>query len=417
MSLQEILKKHNFDFEKYEKVYKDLHANPGLSKTEEYAHKVASEHLEKLGYKVTKNIGGYGLIGVLENGEGKTIMARADTDALPVEELTGLDYASKVRQQDPFDGVEKPVMHACGHDMHITWLMAVAEFMVNVKGHWNGTFVAIFQPAEESGSGARAMIADGLYEKDVVNCPIPDIVLSQHVLPFTAGNTYLTKGVAFTTADSLQITIHGKGAHSSQPSSAVNPVIIAAHSATQIQEITSTFVGGADTVVCTVTCIQGGQAPNVIPDHAEIKVNVRTTSTENRETVIAAIKRVVESQCKLYGAPIEPEFKNIVYMPLLENDDDTTDVVSKVFNEHFGERHSDNPPKIMGSEDCSELSKAVNKPITYWFVGGTDPEVIKKSGGKPPFNHSSDFAPVTSPTIKTGYEAMSIAVLAHLGQQ
>lgn len=414
MGAQDILKKFELDYSKYEQIYKDLHANPGLSNAEEYASKTAAGHLEKLGYKVTRNIGGYGVLGVLENGEGKVVMSRADTDALAIEERTGLPYASKVKQKDPSDGVVKSVMHGCGHDFHTAWLMGCCELMINTKDQWKGTHVAVFQPAEEAGTGARGMVKDGLYDKAKINCPIPDVVLAQHVMPLLAGNVYTPHGVVLTTSDCLDIIIHGKGAHSSQPSSAVNPVTIASHAATQIQEIPSTFVKGTDTVICTVTSIQGGVASNVIPDTAVMKVNIRTNEEEARNSILAAIERIVKSQCQIYLTSKEPEIVNSIQMPLLTNGDDETNITSKAFQEYFGDKHSDDPPQFMASEDASELASAVGKNICFWFVGGTSQKLMDDTNGSPPFNHSSDFAPCIHPTLKTGCEAMSLAVLTHL---
>ena len=253
MDISTIISTLKPDLSSYESLYKDLHRSPGLSLQEHFAAETAAKHLLLLkGFEVKTKIGGTGLVGILKNGEGKTVLLRADTDALPVKELTGLDYASEVRETDVEDGVEKPVMHACGHDMHITSMLAAAKTLHVAREQWKGTLIILFQPNEERGAGAKAMIEDGLYDVKRHACPAPDVVLGQHVMPFPAGTLGTRVGSFASAADSFRVTIYGRGGHASQPHVTIDPVVMAAHIIVRLQTVVSREVDPRDSAVVTV---------------------------------------------------------------------------------------------------------------------------------------------------------------------
>lgn len=428
MDISKILESFRPNLTSYEAIYKNLHAHPGLSLQEHLAADTAAKHLEALnGFDVRTNIGGTGLIGILKNGEGKTIILRADTDALPVEELTGLEYASKVRQVDVEDQIEKPVMHACGHDMHVSSMLAVATTLHAAQEHWKGTLVILFQPNEERAGGAKAMIADGLYDPEKHACPIPDVVLGQHVMPAAAGTIGTRVGPAASAADSFRVTIHGRGGHASQPHMTVDPVVIAAHIIVRLQTVVSREVDPNDSAVVTVGSVQAGMTENIIPSFAVIKINVRTWSPAAREKVLAAIKRIVKAECEASGSPKDPELVSTSQFPFTVNDKDVTQRISEAFTKQFGTSHDPDSPPLGGSEDFPILAtEAPNRnggkgvPYCYWTFGGTNPTKWNEASERGnlqqdvPINHSAHFAPVIQPTLTTAVDGMVVAALSFL---
>jgi amidohydrolase len=427
MDISTILSTSKPDLAPYETLYKHLHENPGLSLQEHLAAETAAKHLRALdGFDVRTNIGGTGLIGILKNGEGKTILLRADTDALPVEELTGLPYASKKREVDVEDGIEKSIMHACGHDVHISAMLAAAETLHKSQKHWKGTLIILFQPNEERAGGAKAMIADGLYDPKKHACPIPDVVLGQHVMPGPAGTVGTRVGPFASAADSFRVTIYGRGGHASQPHRTVDPVVMAAHIIVRLQTVVSREVDPRDAAVVTVGSVQSGMTENIISSEATIKINVRTVLPETRTKVLAAIKRIVKAECEASGAPKEPLWVSTSSFPFTINDAEVTNHVAAAFTKQFGKMHDAEAPPLGGSEDFGILAtEAPNKsggkgvPYTYWNFGGTDPkqfEDLKNSGklDELPINHSPYFAPVIQPTLTTGVDALVVAALSYL---
>jgi len=394
---------------------------------EHLAAETAVKHLRALdGFDVRTNIGGTGLIGILKNGEGKTILLRADTDALPVEELTGLPYASKKREVDVEDGIEKAVMHACGHDVHISAMLAAAETLHKSQKHWKGTLIILFQPNEERAGGAKAMIADGLYDPKKHACPVPDVVLGQHVMPLPAGTVGTRVGPFASAADSFRVTVYGRGGHASQPHRTVDPVVMAAHIIVRLQTVVSREVDPRDAAVVTVGSVQSGMTENIISSEATIKINVRTVLPETRTKVLTAIKRIVKAECEASGAPKEPLWVSTSSFPFTINDAEVTNHVAAAFTKQFGKMHDAMSPPLGGSEDFGILAtEAPNKdggkgvPYTYWNFGGTDPqkfEDLKESGklDELPINHSPYFAPVIQPTLNTGVDALVVAALSYL---
>ncbi|MFJ5535145.1 M20 family metallopeptidase [Streptomyces sp. NPDC093261] len=398
-----------------EDLYKDLHRHPELGLREHRTAKKASAALRGFGYEVTGGIGGTGVIGVLANGEGPVVMVRADMDALPVREQTGLPYASTLTVTGE-DGTEQPVMHACGHDVHVACLIGCARLMAQAKDAWRGTFVALFQPSEENGDGAHAMINDGLTSKT----PRPDVVLAQHVLPYPAGYVGTRCGPFLSAADSLRITVHGRGAHGSMPQAAVDPVVTAAMIVVRLQTIVSRELAATTPAVVTVGSIHAGTGPNVIPDTAVIQVNVRTYDDASRTHVLNAIERIVNAECQASQSPKAPRIEKITSFPPTVNDEAPTRRVANAFAAHFGD-DAHTIDLQTASEDMSEIPKAFGAPFTYWGIGGTDPDQYAQAAENGtiaqdiPVNHSPTFAPVTQPTLDTGVSALTVAALAWLG--
>jgi len=396
-----------------EEIYKDIHSHPELSMQETRTSQIAAEYLKKYEWEVATGIGGTGVVGVLRNGEGATVMLRADMDGLPITEATGLPYASTVRTKDE-DGREVGVSHTCGHDFHVTWLMGAARLLSEHKDQWNGTVLAVFQPGEEVGRGAKAMMDD-----DMINrFPKPDIILGQHVMVGIAGHVGHRSGAILSGGDSLQIKLFGRGSHGSQPQNSIDPVIMAAATTIRLQTIVSREIDPDKSAVVTVGSLQAGTKENVIPDDATLKLNIRTFDEDVREQVISAVKRVCRAECHASNAPKEPEFSTINYYPLTQNDVDATAKVAEAFQAQFGER-SFETPRRSASEDFSVFGREWKAPYVFWFVGGTDKDIFLEAKKKNaintiPSNHSPKFAPVLHPTLKTGFVSMLSAAAVWL---
>ncbi len=397
-----------------EEVYKDLHRNPELSMCEFRTAKIAADYLERYGYDVTQEIGVTGVVGVLRNGEGPVVMLRADMDALPMAEATGLPYASDVVSRDE-DGVEVPVCHSCGHDMHVTWLMGVARVLAENRDIWHGTLLAVFQPGEEVGKGAQSMLDDGMLQR----FPKPDIVLGQHVMVGPAGTVGHRSGTILSAGDSLKIKLFGRGAHGSQPQTSVDPVIMAASTVLRLQTIVSREISPQDRAVLTVGSLQAGTKENIIPDNATLKLNVRTYDEDVRDYMLGAIKRICCAECSASNAPRDPEFTTINRYPLTVNDAQASATLAGAFGAWFGDRAYETAPAA-ASEDFSVFGRAWQVPYVFWFVGCTDPQVYEQAKAARqintiPSNHSPQFAPLLHPTLRTGLEAMLCAAFAWFG--
>ncbi len=284
-----------------EDLYRDLHLHPELSMQEHRTAAKAAEQLEKAGFEVTTGVGVTGVVGVLRNGDGPTVMLRADMDALPVKEETGLPYASTVTATGP-DGQEVPVMHACGHDMHVTWLSGAANLLAKAPDAWKGTLMAVFQPAEETGEGAQAMIDDKLFER----FPKPEVILGQHVLPPPAGQISYRPGITQSEEDNIEVRLIGRGGHGAWPEATVDPVVMAAATVLRLQTVVSRETAADEPVVVTVGALQAGTKGNVIPDDALLRVNVRTFDEEVRKRVLGSIERIVNAEASAAGAPKPP---------------------------------------------------------------------------------------------------------------
>ncbi|HYX93708.1 MAG TPA: amidohydrolase [Geodermatophilus sp.] len=397
-----------------EELYRDVHQHPELSHQETRTAGLVADRLRGAGFEVHEQVGGTGVVGVLRNGDGATVLLRADMDALPVREATGLPYASEVTATDA-DGTEVPVMHACGHDVHVACLAGAAQLLADGREHWTGTLVALFQPAEETGDGARGMVDAGLGTL----VPTPEVALAQHVMPLPAGRVGTHAGAALSAADSMRITVHGRGAHGSMPQAAVDPVVLAAMIVVRLQTVVSREVPPGETAVLTVGSVQAGTKSNVIPDSAVLQLNVRTFSDATRSTILAAIERIVRAECQASGCPREPEFEPFDRFPLTENDPATTDRVAAAFGSFFGDGFAP-VGQQSASEDFSDIPGALGVPYTYWFVGGIDAKTYDAAAAAGriaqdvPVNHSADFAPVLQPTLDTGTRALVVGALAWL---
>ena len=397
-----------------EALYKDVHSHPELSMQETRTAGLAADRLRAAGYEVTTEVGKTGIVGLLRNGDGPTVMLRADMDALPIQEATGLPYASKATATDR-EGKMVPVSHMCGHDMHVTWLAGATKLMAEARTSWRGTLMAVFQPAEETGEGAQAMIDDGLFNR----FPKPDVVLGQHVMVGPSGTVAGRAGAITSAADSLQIRLFGRGAHGSMPQASIDPVVMAASTVLRLQTIVSREVAAAEAAVLTVGVLQAGTKENVIPDEAIIKLNVRTFDAGVRQRVLAAIERIANAEAAASGAPRSPEITTIDRYPLNVNNQDAAKRVADAFRGHFGAERVRETGPAPASEDFGSFGSEWHVPSVFWFVGGTDPKTYAKAKeankiNELPVNHSPKFAPVLHPTLQTGVEALVVAARAWL---
>lgn len=397
----------------YEANLKDLflhfHANPELSNREfETARRLAKE-LRSLGYEVTEGVGGTGVVAVLANGGGPTVMLRADMDGLPVEEKSGLPYASKARQTDS-TGSEQPVMHACGHDVHITALVGTARQMAARRNEWSGTLVLIGQPAEERISGARAMLADGLYKR----FPKPEYALAFHVsADHPSGKIEVPLGIVGSSSDSVDITVHGIGTHGASPHQGVDPVLVAAQIVVSLQSVVSRTINPLEPGVITVGAIHGGSKHNIIGDRVDLQLTVRSDSSATRKILLDGIDRVAAGVARSLGVP-EDKLPTVVRSttettPPTINDEPTAQRIKAVFVEHFGDRTIiEQPREGMGAEDFAYfVAPELGVKGVYFSVGGT-PEAERNSA---PSHHSPLFTIEPEPSIKAGVEAMVVGAM------
>ncbi|MGN2242271.1 M20 family metallopeptidase [Frateuria sp. GZRR33] len=397
-----------------EKLYTDIHAHPELSMQETRTAALAADHLRSAGYEVTTGVGKTGVVGLLRNGEGPTVMLRADMDALPVKEATGAPYASKVEAVDR-EGNSVPVMHACGHDMHVSWLVGAATLMAQTRAQWHGTLMAVFQPGEETAEGARAMIDDGLFQR----FPRPDVVLGQHVMVGPAGAVAGRTGVITSAADSLEIRLFGRGAHGSMPQASIDPVVMAAATVLRLQTIVSRELSSTEAAVITVGSLQAGTKENVIPDEAVIKLNVRTFDDGVRTRVLDAITRIANAEAAASGAPRPPQITPLDRYALVNNDAAAAQRVVEAFRAFFPPERVRQTGPTSASEDFGSFGAEWHVPPVFWFVGGTDPDTYAKAKGENrlneiPTNHNPAFLPVIHPTLETGVETLVVAARAWL---
>ncbi len=377
-------------------LYRDLHRNPEPAFGETRTAGIAADRLRAAGYEVTTGIGGTGVAGVLRNGEGPAVLLRADMDALPIKEETGLPYASTA----------PAMMHACGHDMHVTCLSGAAALLAAGREHWRGTVIAVFQPAEEIAAGARAMLDDGLYDR----VGTPDVALGQHLFTYPAGLLLHHPGQVAAAAQTLEVRLFGRGGHGSQPETAVDPVVLAAAVVMRLQTIVSREVATAERAVLTVSRLHAGVAENVIPDEATMTLNIRAFSPEVLRTVLAAVERVVNAEAVASGAPRPPEFRVLSAFPSTYNDPEATARLADAFTDHFGPSRVAGLEPIMGSEDFGLFGTEAGVPSVFWGLGCA-PDGEEEPAG----NHSPHFAPVIEPTLTAGVEALTTAALTFLG--
>jgi len=396
-------------------IYTDLHRHPELSMQEYRTAKIAADHVEALGYQVTREVGVTGVVAVLRNGDGPTVMLRADMDGLPMREDTGLPYASTVTAKDE-NGTMVGVAHSCGHDLHVAWMLGAARLLAESRSAWRGTVMIVFQPGEETAQGATAMVG----EWGEGRFPRPDVVLGQHVMVGAAGTVQYRPGVILSAGDSLSIKLFGRGSHGSQPHTSIDPVIMAAAAVLRLQTIVSREIAPTEPAVLTIGSLQAGTKENIIPDDATLKLNMRTYSEDTRTAMLESIRRICRAESEASGAERAPEFTTINRYPLTENDPVATQKVAAAWRGVLGDNVVLAPQPASASEDFSVFGRAWNVPSVFWFVGGTDPAVYAaarqdKTVHKIPSNHSPKFAPVMHPTLETGLRAMLAAAGAWLG--
>ena len=391
-------------------LYKDIHAHPELGFQETATAAKLSAEMRALGFQVTEHVGGTGIVAIFKNGQGPTVLVRTELDALPMEEKTGLSYASHVIAT--WNGKQTPVDHSCGHDIHMAAWVGTAQALVAMKAQWHGTLMFIGQPAEETTGGARGMIADGLFTR----FPKPDVGFALHVGPAAYGEVSYRPGANSSNSDSLEITFKGRGGHGSTPSVTIDPIIEAAHFINDVQTVISREKDPAAFGVITVGSVQSGNAGNIIPDLALLRGTVRSYDPAVREKLLDGIRRTAAGVAAIAGAPA-PDVSLVVGGRAVVNDEAVTAKTAAVFKAAFGAQAVFQPSPGPQSEDYSEFIIA-GVPSLFFGIGGYDPAIIadaKAKGQILPANHSPQFAPVPEPTIRRGVEAMGLAVLNALG--
>jgi hippurate hydrolase len=409
------------EYPSLDQLYKHCHSHPELSFREEKTAERLAQELMASGVEVTLKVGGHGVVGVMRNGAGPTVLVRTDLDALPVKEQTGLPYASTVRATNDF-GVEVDVMHACGHDIHITSLVGTARLLAKLKDRWSGTLIFIGQPAEERGSGARAMLKDGLFTR----FPKPDFCLALHVSSdMPAGTLGVVEGYMLANVDSVDITLRGAGGHGAWPHKTKDPIVLAAQTIMVLQTIVSRETDPLESAVVTVGSVHGGTKHNIIPDDVKLQLTVRSFSDPVRENTLNSIRRIVRGQALSAGIP-EDRLPVVTvdereFTPATYNNPELARRIGGVFRQWFGEKHVVTRKPVMGGEDFSEYGRTADRiPICIFWLGSVEPERVAESErtGKPlPALHSNLYRPVPEPTIRTGVAAMTAAVLELVGRK
>lgn len=392
---------HSADLSWQQEFYRWMHKHPELSLHEEKTAAFIAEKLEDFDCEVTTGVGGHGVVAVFSNppasGESSTILMRADFDALPVTEDTGLEWASE----------NEGVMHACGHDAHTSALMGLCAVMDECRDKWQGTFIALFQPAEEVTRGAGMMIEDGLSEV----IPTPDLCLGQHIVPGKAGTVMSAPGPVLAACDTITVTLHGKSAHGSQPHESLDPTYLAAMIVVRLQGIVGREVSPEDFAVITVGTLSSGHTNNTIPETATLVLNCRFYDTSVRDKTYAAIERVIKGECIASGCTKDPEIEFSAHGELTDNSPSVFETVRPVFDATFGDASID-ADRWTASEDFSEIPRHFNVPYLFWTVGATDPQVWA-DGTDVPGNHSPQFAPARG-TVEAATTAAVAAVLTYM---
>lgn len=397
-------------------LYKSIHAYPELAFQEEQTAAKLARELKQAGFEVTEKVGGTGVVGVFKNGNGPVVMVRADMDALPIIEQTGVPYASKVRTRDK-DGLEVGVMHACGHDMNVACLVGTARVITTMKDRWKGTLVFIGQPAEEIGAGAKAMLEDGFLKR----FPRPDFALALHCDgKYPAGHVNYREGQMQANVDSVDIIVKGKGGHGAAPHTTIDPIVIAARIVLDLQTIVSRERNPIEPAVVTVGAIHGGTKHNIIPDECKMQITVRTMNDKARKEVLESIVRIAKAAALAARAP-EPvvKLRDESFTPALFNEKELTQKMVALFTDVLGKERVHERPMSMGGEDFSQFNRAGIRSF-YYHLGCVTPEAYADSlkGGKAlPPTHSPFFAPVPEPTLRTGVMTMSMAILELMNEK
>jgi amidohydrolase len=387
-------------------LYRHLHAHPELAYAEFETAATAAEHARKTGYEVTEGIGGTGVVAMLRNGPGPTVLLRADMDALPLTECTDLPYAS----------VNPGVMHACGHDMHVTWLLGTMAELYQTQTQWSGSVMAVFQPAEEGGNGAQAMIRDGIFDR----FGKPDVALGQHLTSLPSGSTGFGSGPFMAASDEFHIRLFGRGGHGSQPEATIDPVVMAAATVMRLQTLVSREISPSERAVLTVGAINAGTKSNIIAAEAELLITTRSFSEEVRRKLAGGLRRIVLAEAMASGVDKQPEIIHKAGYPVLVNDPDATSRTAGVLRDALGASRVREQKAVMGAEDFADFGRACGVPSVFWFTGGTDADHYARAEEAGRLeqdlipNHSPFFAPVLEPTLRTGIDALTTAARAWL---
>jgi hippurate hydrolase len=397
-------------------LYRDVHRHPELSGAERRTAGVLARWLDAAGFQVTTGLGGHGVVGVLRNGSGPRVLLRAELDALPLEERTGLPYASTATSDGP-DGPQ-PVMHACGHDLHLAAAAAAASRLSASRRSWRGSLVVVGQPAEETVTGARGMLDDGLYDR----FGLPDVVLAQHVAPMPAGMVAHGTGPMLAASATLRVTLHGRGGHAGTPHQTVDPVVAAAATVLRLQTVVSRETAPADQVVVTVGSLHAGSRGNVVPDRAVLEVTVRSLSDAGLERALASVHRIVRAESAASGCPEPPGLAELSRSPAVVPEPVAAGLVRRRHEELFGAVRVTGWPASMAAEDVGHLALAGAVPLVYWMLGCVGPARWRGLPGRTagdklaaaPPTHSAEFAPDPEPTLATGTAALEAAALCWL---
>nr|WP_297400867.1 amidohydrolase [uncultured Marinobacter sp.] len=411
-------------FQEVKELYQHIHEHPELPFEEHETSERLARELEKHGFEVTRGVGKTGAVALFNNGPGPTVMLRADMDALPIKEETGVGFAST--RTCHAGGGAVPVMHACGHDLHSSCLVGAGAVLRGLAEQWSGTLMLVCQPAEEIFGGARAMLRDGLYER----FPRPDIILGQHNMPALAGTIGHIAGSAMAACTNLSVTIHGSGGHGSMPAQAVDPVVIAAHVVTRLQTIVAREVPPEETVVVTVGKLHAGTQANIIPHFAELEINIRSFDNALHRKVVSSIERIIRAECEAGRAPKPPEIRVLNDTIALDNDPVSVERVRRAHEAFFGEANLYAMPRLNGSEDFPFFGNAEGGgfagediPYTYWFIGATPSDrwlntpgqSVKEKMRNLEMPHSPHYFPGNETTLRTGIEALVTGALSYLG--
>lgn len=397
----------NREYPALDALYKDIHSHPELGFQETATATKLAKEMRALGFEVTEHVGGTGVVAIYRNGAGPTVLVRTELDALPMEEKTGLPYASRAKAT--WNGKETFVDHSCGHDIHMASWVGTAKALIALKNQWHGTLMFVGQPSEETVTGAKAMLADGLFKR----FGKPDYGFALHVGPGPAGDVFYKAGVLTSNSDSLEITFHGRGGHGSMPNLTVDPVMMAARFTVDVQSVISREKDPAAFGVVTVGAIQAGSAGNIIPDASLLRGTIRTYDAGVREKILAGVRRTADGVALIADAP-KPDVKIEEGGKAVVNDDKLTDRTATVFKAAFGDRAKAVSTPGAASEDYSEFI-AAGVPSVFFMIGGYDPKIVAEAAAKKqilPANHSPFFAPVPEPSIRTGVEAMTLAVMS-----
>ena len=413
-TIAELIATHTPDLGFLRPFYEDLHETPELSGMERRTAARVEKMLQRFDCEIITGIGGFGLVGIFRNGEGPTALMRADFDALPVKEETGLPFQSTRVVALP-DGSASPVMHACGHDLHTSALLGVCATLDQAREAWSGTFVALFQPSEENSRGADAMIADGL--ADLI--PAPDVCFGQHVMPGRAGEVQTMPGGQMAGCDSIRITITGRGGHGSMPHKGIDPTFVAAMIVVRLQGIVGREIDPNDFAVVTVGTLRSGNTNNTIPGEAELVLNCRFYDEDVKRRLYRAIRRVVAAECEASGCPEKPRFEYFAHGEITDNTPEVFSRVRPIFDDVFG-ANSVTATRSTASEDFSHIPRAFNAPYMYWFIGCTPAEQWDRAQANGtvdtdvPVNHTSTYLPDYEPSINSAVRAGAAACLTYL---